>query len=73
MSYLWQTDLWPNFTYDPSAIDRSIGLIIGKVSELSGLIYGLTKQDQLDIKVNAISSECVHSFAIEGEILILTQ
>ena len=67
MSYLWQTDLWPNFTYDPSAIDRSIGLIIGKVSELSGLIYGLTKQDQLDIKVNAISSECVHSFAIEGE------
>ena len=71
MSYIWQTGLWPNFTYDSRSIDQTIGLVIGKVSELSGLIYGLTKQDQLDIKVNAISNECVHSFAIEGEKLDL--
>lgn len=69
MAYIWETDAWPNMTYDARALQRVFEQVTGKAGELAGLRESLSETDRFDTFVREVSAEGVNSFAIEGEVL----
>ena len=67
MAYIWETDAWPNMTYDARALQRVFEQVTGKAGELAGLRESLSESEQFDTFVREVSAEGVNSFAIEGE------
>jgi Fic family protein len=68
-NYIYEYDQWPEFTWD----DKQISVILGKVRNLQGKIFGQMETLGFSIKEEAILStltlDVLKSSEIEGEIL----
>lgn len=67
--YIWQTDDWPRWRYDLSAlagslaeVSRAQGLLLGRLADT-----GLAQRDQASLA--ALTEDVVKTSAIEGEVL----
>nr|WP_070959377.1 DUF4172 domain-containing protein [Hyphomonas sp. Mor2] len=69
MPFIWQTDAWPNLTFDAAMLQQTFERVIGKAGELAGLRAGFSGTDQTDTFIQEVSAETIHSFGIEGETL----
>ena len=69
MTFIWQTEAWPNLTFDAAALQQDFERVTGKAGELAGLREGFSETDRNDTFVQEVSAETVHSFGIEGETL----
>jgi Fic family protein len=69
MTWNWQQPDWPEFTYDPAALDALEKQFLLQSGEFVGACKHMGADDQETLKVELISDEAVKTSAIEGEIL----
>jgi len=69
MQWNWQQADWPNFTYDPGALERLEAEFLVRSGELVGAFRHVSPDDQDTIRVELISDEALKTSEIEGEIL----
>lgn len=69
MSYNWQHDDRPNFTYQNELIDNPQLAFGIKTGQLSGLLVGLPKDTQINTIIEFMVSEAMKTSEIEGELL----
>ncbi|MFS4583616.1 Fic family protein [Phaeobacter sp. C3_T13_0] len=66
MPQIWQSPAWPRFDYDHVQIVPELARAAEAMGEVSGLVYGLTPQEQEDLLLRQIVQEAMASFGIEG-------
>lgn len=69
MTWNWQQDDWPNFTYDREALTQSETQFIHEAGMVHGAIKHLTEGDKSYLTIELISNEAVTTSEIEGELL----
>lgn len=69
MTWNWQQDEWPNFTYDREALAPNETQFIHEAGIVHGAIKHLTEGEQSQLTIDLISNEAVTTSEIEGEIL----
>ena len=69
MSYNWQLDNWPNFTYQSDVIGNPQLAFGIKTGKLSGVIAGLPKELQINTIIEFMVNEALKTSEIEGEFL----
>jgi Fic family protein len=69
MTWNWEQPEWPNFTYDPGALEPLEKQFLLQSGELIGACKHLGQGDLQTLKIDLISDEAVKTSAIEGEIL----
>ncbi|MDF0652358.1 MAG: Fic family protein [Nitrospira sp.] len=69
MTWNWQQDEWPNFTYDRQTFTPNETHFIHEAGMVQGAIKHLTEGDQSQLTIDLISNEAVTTSEIEGEIL----
>lgn len=69
MTWNWQQDEWPNFTYDREALAPNETQFIHEAGMVHGAIKHLTEGEQSQLTIDLISNEAVTTSEIEGEIL----
>src|SRR5437763_14789919 len=69
MSWNWQQPDWPDFTYDPGALEPLEKQFLLQSGEFIGASRHIGPDDQANLKVEIISDEAVKTSEIEGEIL----
>ena len=69
MPFIWQTDAWPNLSFDAAALQQTFERVTGKAGELAGLRAGFSETDRTDTFIQEVSAETIQSFEIEGETL----
>ncbi|NGZ60609.1 MAG: DUF4172 domain-containing protein, partial [Nitrospira sp. LK265] len=69
MTWNWQQDDWPNFTYDREALVQSETQFVHEAGMVHGAIKHLTEGDKSQLAIELISGEAVTTSEIEGEIL----
>lgn len=67
MRYNWQQTDWPDFRYDPAAIERALFLLSEKTGLVSGLLKGLPEDLRGDAVIDIMVTEAVKTSEIEGE------
>ena len=71
--YLHERDYWWQFTYDSQAILEVLGHVRAKQGLLMGRMLSLGFDMQDEAQLSTLSLELVHSSAIEGEVLNLSE
>ncbi|MDH4080931.1 MAG: Fic family protein [Nitrospira sp.] len=69
MTWNWQEDDWPNFTYDREALAPNETQFIHEAGMVHGAIKHLTECDKSQLAIELISNEAVTTSEIEGELL----
>ncbi len=69
MKWNWQRADWPNFTYDPAALERVEAEFLVRSGEFVGAFRHVSPDDQDTIRIELISDEALKTSEIEGEIL----
>ncbi|WP_374164049.1 Fic family protein [Arcticibacter sp. MXS-1] len=69
MTYNWQLQGWPDFTYDVTALQPSILAFAQETGEVNGLIQGLPDTLKQETLLQLMLSEAVKTSEIEGEYL----
>jgi len=69
MTWNWQQDNWPNFTYDREALAPNETQFIHEAGMVHGAIKHLAEGDKSQFAVELISNEAVTTSEIEGELL----
>lgn len=69
MTWNWQQPGWPNFTYDPAALESLERQFLLGSGEFLGAFKHIGPDDQDSLKIELISDEAVKTSQIEGEIL----
>jgi Fic family protein len=69
MSWNWEKPDWPNFTYDPTALEPLEKQFLLQSGEFIGAFKHIGADDQDTLKIELISDEAVKTSEIEGEIL----
>ncbi|TKB90453.1 MAG: Fic family protein [Nitrospira sp.] len=69
MTWNWQLEDWPNFTYDRETLAPSETQFIHEAGMVHGAIKHLTEEDKSQLTIDLISNEAVTTSEIEGEIL----
>jgi Fic family protein len=69
MNYNWQQPDWPNFRYELADMESDLLAFVEKVGLVSGLVKGLTKEDQTEAVIQVMISEALKTSEIEGEYL----
>lgn len=67
MSYIWQSNAWPNFVWQEDALTQKIARIAEKAGMLKGVQIVFSKEEHAKIQISELGAEAVYSFAIEGE------
>ncbi|PNE24269.1 cell filamentation protein Fic [Tannerella sp. oral taxon 808] len=73
MRYLHERNEWWRFRYDTEAIDTLLRNVHDRQAHLSADVGKMWNEMQDDLTLSSLSDELVHSSAIEGEQLDLTQ
>ena len=69
MTWNWEQPRWPEFTYDPAALEsREHQFLLGS-GEFVGAFKHVGPDDQDMLKIELISDEALKTSAIEGEVL----
>src|SRR5712672_1135678 len=69
MTWNWEQPNWPNFTYDPEALEPLEKQFLLQSGEFIGAFRHIGPGDQETLKIELISDEAVKTSEIEGEIL----
>ena len=69
MRWNWEKPGWPNFAYDPRALEPLEQRFLRQSGEFVGVYKHIGSDDQETLKIELISEEAVKTSAIEGEIL----
>lgn len=69
MTEIWQTAVWPHFTYDAVATLPLLATAVESLGEIGGLQAGLSPDDRASLRLHQIVQEVVASFGIEGVVL----
>ena len=69
MTWNWQQSDWPNFIYDPKALEPLGQQFLRQAGEFIGAYRHVGAEDRDNLKIDLISEEAVKTSEIEGEIL----
>lgn len=69
MTWNWQQADWPNFSYDPRALELLEQQFLRHSGEVIGAARHVGPDDQEALRIELISEEAVKTSQIEGEIL----
>lgn len=69
MTWNWEQESWPNFTYDGEVLTSSETRFIHEAGIVHGAIKHLTEGDKSQLIIDLISNEAITTSEIEGEIL----
>src|SRR4051794_35430598 len=69
MAWNWQHPDWPNFSYDPKALEDLEQQFLLQSGQLIGACKHIGSDDQETLKIELISDEAVKTSEIEGKIL----
>ncbi|HEV7782494.1 MAG TPA: DUF4172 domain-containing protein [Chitinophagaceae bacterium] len=69
MAYNWQQPDWPDFTYNPAAIEEAIFSIAEETGHISGILKGLPESVKTETLITTMVAEAIKTSAIEGEYL----
>ncbi|QBF30076.1 Fic family protein [Thalassococcus sp. S3] len=69
MIWNWQHEDWPNWRYDPKALEAMEQHFLLGAGRLSGAWQHLSKDDRDNVKVELLSEEAIKTSEIEGEYL----
>jgi len=69
MTWNWERDDWPNFTYDKEALTEFESRYLRESGTLLGAFKHLSKDERQAITINLISEEALKTSQIEGEYL----
>ena len=67
MTYIWQREYWPNFTWDNDAVDQNAYAYALEASSLVGEVKHLSETEKTDALIDLMVSEAVKTSQIEGE------
>jgi len=67
VTYIWQRDEWPNFTWDNNAVDQNAYAYALEASSLVGEVKHLSETEKTDALIDLMVSEAVKTSQIEGE------
>ena len=73
MHYIWQTEEWPNFTWDHKRLLPLTECAAHKQGRLLGRMEGLGFEGRNEAQLEALTDDVVHSSEIEGENLPASQ
>jgi Fic family protein len=65
----WQSDNWPKFNYDTSALDSLEKQFLQNSGYILGAYTHISTNEQEQLKIDLLSEEAVESCAIEGQFL----
>lgn len=66
MAEIWHSLHWPTFTYDKAKTEQLLAQSAQAVGQVVGLVDGLGKAEQDDLRMSQIAQEAIASFRIEG-------
>ncbi len=69
MTYNWQQENWPDFSYDLAKIEEKLYLFSEKIGAVSGVLKALPEDAQLSAIVDNMVAEAIKTSEIEGEYL----
>src|SRR5215475_7206899 len=69
MTWNWQQSDWPNFIYDPKALEPLGQQFLRQAGGFIGAYRHVGAEDRDNLKIDLISEEAVKTSEIEGEIL----
>lgn len=69
MTWNWQRDDWPHFTYDKTKLEAFEEQFLKSEGLLLGAFKHLTEDDKNTLKIEIISNEAIKTSEIEGEYL----
>ncbi|MFZ1803422.1 MAG: Fic family protein [Nitrospira sp.] len=69
MTWNWQLEDWPNFTYDRQTLAQNETQFIHEAGMVHGATKHLTEGEKSQLTIDLISNEAVTTSEIEGEIL----
>src|ERR1700730_13303091 len=69
MTWNWQQPDWPNFSWDAARLRKAEEHFLVGAGVFAGTLKHLSKSDQEQLTIEAISTEAVTTSEIEGEIL----
>ncbi len=69
MKWNWQRKDWPEFRYDPSALNELENRFLRQSGMLQGTLRHIGEDDKLHLTVDLMSTEAINTSEIEGEIL----
>lgn len=69
MAWNWKQPDWPNFTYDPSAIEAFERRFLLASGEVIGAVRHITDDERDLLRIELLSDEAVKTSEIEGEVL----
>jgi Fic family protein len=67
MTYNWQQNDWPNFTYDLSGIEDELFLFAEKTGHISGIMKALPEDTRMEAVIEIMVAEAIKTSEIEGE------
>lgn len=70
MTYFWETEDWPNFTYElDDSCEKNLYVFAQYAGRVGGLVEGLDDKDQSETLVQMMVAEAIKTSEIEGEYL----
>ena len=69
MTYNWQQENWPDFTYDLVKVEEKLYLFSEKIGVVSGVLKALPEDTQLSAIIDTMVAEAIKTSEIEGEYL----
>jgi Fic family protein len=69
MSWNWQKEQWPNFTYEPAALEPLEARFLLHSGEFIGAFRHVNPDERDTIRIELIGDEALKTAAIEGEVL----
>ena len=67
MTYNWQQNDWPNFTYHLKDVEDELFLFAEKTGHISGMMTALTAETQMEAIIEIMVAEAIKTSEIEGE------
>ena len=71
MTYNWQQENWPDFSYDLAKVEEKLYLFSEKIGAVSGVLKALPEDTQLSAIIDTMVAEAIKTSEIEGEYLSL--
>jgi Fic family protein len=69
MTFNWQQEDWPQFSYDLTKFEEKLYLFSEKIGTVSGVLKALPEDTQLSAIIDTMVAEAVKTSEIEGEYL----
>lgn len=69
MTWNWQRDTWPHFSYDRKALESQEARFLRLAGESFGAFKHISEEDKNRLKVDLMSEEAFETSMIEGEML----